>query len=124
MNCKKNVLRQNDGFRGTKVFSSSMRCKSCLSLASLLIQAGVPLPLPALPVADACLTPLPALLPVTKQLGGVDFTGTFSMHDESDGDFVGFVFGFQDNSHFYLLSWKKRDQTYWLKVRTASVLSS
>ncbi len=45
---------------------------------------------------------------------GVDFEGTFFVHDDKDDDYVGFVFGFQDKSSFYTAVWKKKRQTYWM----------
>ena len=45
--------------------------------------------------------------------GGVDFEGTFFVDTEIDDDFVGFVFSYQDNAHFYTVMWKKASQTYW-----------
>jgi syndecan 4 len=45
--------------------------------------------------------------------GGVDFEGTFFVDTEIDDDYVGFVFSYQDNAHFYTVMWKKNTQTYW-----------
>jgi len=45
--------------------------------------------------------------------GGVDYAGTFYVHDDKDDDFVGFIFSYQDSSNFYTLMWKKDKQTYW-----------
>lgn len=42
-----------------------------------------------------------------------DFEGTFYIDDDDDDDFVGFVFSYQDNRHFYVVSWKKGEQVYW-----------
>ncbi|XP_066589978.1 cartilage oligomeric matrix protein [Prorops nasuta] len=44
---------------------------------------------------------------------GVDFEGTFFVDTDFDDDFVGFVFSYQDNRRFYVVSWKKGYQPYW-----------
>jgi hypothetical protein len=36
--------------------------------------------------------------------------GTLKVTDLADDDFVGFVFGYQDSTHFYLLDWKANTQ--------------
>jgi hypothetical protein len=36
--------------------------------------------------------------------------GTLTITDLADDDFVGFVFGYQDSTHFYLLDWKANTQ--------------
>jgi len=38
--------------------------------------------------------------------------GRFSVTDTSDDDYIGFVFGWQDDQHFYLLRWKQAAQSY------------
>lgn len=45
--------------------------------------------------------------------GGVDFEGTFFVDTDSDDDYVGFVFSYQNNHKFYTVMWKKGQQTYW-----------
>nr|XP_046914139.1 cartilage oligomeric matrix protein-like [Dermatophagoides farinae] len=45
--------------------------------------------------------------------GGVDFEGTLYIDEVEDNDYVGFVFSYQDNSHFYVMMWKKAEQLYW-----------
>ena len=35
------------------------------------------------------------------------------MDTQSDDDFVGLAFPYQDNRNFYLFSWKQNRQTYW-----------
>ncbi|XP_076394197.1 thrombospondin isoform X3 [Megachile rotundata] len=45
---------------------------------------------------------------------GVDFEGTFFVDDDGDDDSVGFVFSYQDNHKFYIVSWKKEQQPYWM----------
>ncbi|XP_064094358.1 cartilage oligomeric matrix protein-like [Macrobrachium nipponense] len=45
--------------------------------------------------------------------GGVNFEGTFFIDTSADDDFAGFLFSFQDNGHFYLVTWKSRAQRYW-----------
>jgi hypothetical protein len=36
--------------------------------------------------------------------------GTWEVETTSDDDMVGFVFGYQDTSHFYVMDWKELDQ--------------
>lgn len=44
---------------------------------------------------------------------GMDFEGTIFVDSEIDDDYLGFVFSYQDNRHFYSVMWKKNSQTYW-----------
>ena len=37
--------------------------------------------------------------------------GSWLVNTNDDDDFMGFVFGFQDNQHFYLFDWKQANQT-------------
>ena len=54
-------------------------------------------------------------LPGYTKFEGVDFDGTFFVHDDKDDDYVGFVFSLQDSSSFYAVVWKKEKQTYWMQ---------
>lgn len=38
-------------------------------------------------------------------------SGSIKVQQDSDNDFIGFVFGYQDLNHFYLFSWKQSTQT-------------
>ena len=38
--------------------------------------------------------------------------GSWQVTTSSDDDFMGFVFGYQDSSHFYLFDWKQANQGY------------
>ena len=63
------------------------------------------------------------------RLSSVDFSGLILIEDTSDDDFVGFVFSFQDSSHFYVV-YSSRDQSLgtnqgpWKIVRVASTNSA
>ena len=42
----------------------------------------------------------------------VEFNGTFFVNDEYDDDYAGFVFNYQSNKRFIVVSWKKTNETY------------
>ncbi|KAI8522060.1 hypothetical protein Bbelb_018140 [Branchiostoma belcheri] len=49
----------------------------------------------------------PGIILGATNFGSVDYRGTFFVNTQVDDDFVGFVFSFQSNSRFYLVSWKQ-----------------
>ena len=47
------------------------------------------------------------------QFMDVEFNGTlFVNNDDDDDDYAGFVFNYQSNKRFIVVSWKKTNETY------------
>jgi syndecan 4 len=51
--------------------------------------------------------------PATPKYEDIEFKGTMFVNTHNDDDIIGFAFGYQQFGHFFLLSWKKKEQTYW-----------
>ncbi len=54
----------------------------------------------------------PSLLISYDSMSSVEFTGTFYVATTKDDDYIGFVFNYQSNRKFMLVSWKQRTQRY------------
>lgn len=60
--------------------------------------------------------PLSLTLTGRSRFSGVDFSGTLFINNDDDDDFAGIVFSYHSSSAFYVITWKKKRQTYWEKT--------
>lgn len=44
--------------------------------------------------------------------GGVDYSGTWFVNSVTGHDYIGFVFGYQNNRKFYLVLWRYENYNY------------
>jgi hypothetical protein len=61
-------------------------------------------------VAIQTANPMASVYVKNKVLSDVIIRGQISVTSTADDDYFGFVFGWQDEEHFYLLDWKQADQ--------------
>lgn len=54
----------------------------------------------------------PGVVVGKNSFGSADFEGTIYVDTDNDDDYIGFVFGFQSDQKFYIVMWKKTNQTY------------
>lgn len=54
---------------------------------------------------------LTVILAGQDQFMDVEFNGTFFVNDDGD-DYAGFVYNYQSNKRFIVVSWKKTNETY------------
>ena len=49
-----------------------------------------------------------------QRYGEIEFTGTFFINEQDDevGHYIGFVFAYQNNRQFYLVSWRQDNRNY------------
>ena len=54
----------------------------------------------------------------------VEFNGTFFVNKKDDNDYAGFVFNYQSNKRFIVVSWKKSNETYAIRAPFVSTAMS
>ena len=47
-----------------------------------------------------------------QSYGAIEYRGTWFVTDSTAADYVGFVFGYQNNRRFYLVTWKSTHSNY------------
>jgi hypothetical protein len=54
----------------------------------------------------------PSMLVSNINFEAAEITGRFLVQTSGDDDYIGFVFGYQDRSHYYLFDWKQGTQAH------------
>ena len=60
-----------------------------------------------------------------QRYGEIEFTGTFFINEQDDnvGHYIGFVFAYQNNRQFYLVSWRQDNRNYLTTTYKAGIAS-
>lgn len=61
-----------------------------------------------------------------QRYGEIEFTGTFFINEQDDnvGHYIGFVFAYQNNRQFYMVSWRQDNRNYLTTTYKAGIASA